>query len=128
MESSRPRILCVEDDQDTCELLAIALGMEGYDVVSAHTLAEGLSLAKTGGFALYIVDNWLPDGTGVELCEQIRAFDTHTPIIFYSAAAFNSDREEAIRAGAQAYLVKPIGVLELGQIVARILGRRRRHR
>jgi len=51
--------------------------------------------------------------TGVELCKRIKEFDAHTPIIFYSAAAFQADKDEALAAGAQAYVTKPSSVEEL---------------
>lgn len=114
------RILCVEDDEDTCEMLAVA--MEGdYELVTAGSVAEGLRLAQSDGFALYILDNWLPDGTGIELCQQIRAFDPRTPIIFCSGVAPERDQQEATEAGAQAYLVKPVLPEELMQAIAQLL-------
>jgi two-component system, NarL family, response regulator DevR len=66
------------------------------------------------------LDNWLPDGTGVELCRLIREFDPHNPILFYSAAGYARDIEDALSAGAQAYLVKPVSLDELKQAVAQL--------
>lgn len=100
-------ILCVEDDIDTCELIALSLGLSGYKVEAAHSVKDALWKAREEHYSLYSIDTNLPDGSGVELCRQIRAFDPTTPIIFYSAAAFPSQIEKAMRAGAQAYLVKP---------------------
>jgi DNA-binding response OmpR family regulator len=100
-------ILCVEDDLDTCEMMALSLGMSGYKVEAAHTVKDALWKARGEHYSLYSIDTNLPDGSGVDLCRQIRAFDPTTPIIFYSAAAFPSQIEKAMRAGAQAYLVKP---------------------
>jgi DNA-binding response OmpR family regulator len=72
-------------------------------------------------FDLYILDNWLPDGDGVDLCRNIREFDPHTPILFNSAAAYARDIREAIRAGAQSYLVKPTLPDELRLSVAQLI-------
>ena len=66
------------------------------------------------------MDNWLPDGSGIGLCRLIREFDPDTPILFYSAASYARDIEEALRSGAQAYLVKPAGFDDLEQTVARL--------
>jgi response regulator of citrate/malate metabolism len=52
-------------------------------------------------FAFYILDNWLPNRSGVELRRGVREFDQHTAILFYSAAACARDIHEAIRAGAR---------------------------
>ena len=69
-------------------------------------MARGVELAQQQAFDLYLIDSRLPDGTGVEVCNKIRAFDTHTPILFWSG-----DHEEdghADVAGAQAFITKPI--------------------
>ena len=67
------------------------------------------------------LDNWLLDRSGVELCRAIREFDPHTPILFYSAAAYAHDIREAISAGAQRYLVKPVIPDELRQAVTQLI-------
>jgi len=101
------RILLVEDDEDTCEALAYLLGMSGHQAVTAYTVADGLRFAQGGDFDLIILDNWFKVGGGIELCRQIREFDADTPILFYSAAAYDVDIREGLRAGADAYIVKP---------------------
>lgn len=101
------RILYVEEHVESCELLALWLGHSGYEVVSANTVSEGIRLAETGTFNAYILSGHLIDGTGFDLCSQIRKFDSNTPIIFYSAMTRDSDLEAAINAGAQAYLILP---------------------
>ena len=101
------RILYLEDDSDSRQLIVVLLGQLGYEVVGAATMAEGLRLAKQERFNLIIMDNWLKEGTGVEACRQIRSFDTQTPILFYSAAAYRTDIENATKAGAQGYVIKP---------------------
>jgi DNA-binding response OmpR family regulator len=101
------RILYVEEHVESCELLALWLGHSGYEVVSANTVSEGVRLAETGTFSVYILSGHLIDGTGFDLCRQIRTFDSKTPIIFYSALTRDADQEEAANAGAQAYLILP---------------------
>jgi DNA-binding response OmpR family regulator len=101
------KILLVEDDEDTCEALAHLLGLPGHQVVTAYTVADGLCLAQGRDFDLIILDNWFKVGGGIELCRQIREFDVDTPILFYSAAAYDLDIREGLCAGADAYIVKP---------------------
>ncbi len=84
-----------------------------YEVTSSATVTDALNLAKTSAFNLFIFDSRLPDGSGVDLCKQIRDFDGKTPILFYSALAFEADKISALGVGAQAYLVKPVDVPEL---------------
>lgn len=113
------RILLVEDHEDARELAALTL--TEYTLITARNFSEGLRLARRGYFDLYILDNWLPDRSGVELCRAIREFDPHTPILFYSAAAYNRDIESALLAGAQDYIVKPIIFDELRQSISRLI-------
>ena len=63
----------------------------------------------------------MSDRSGGELCRAIREFDPHTPILFYSAAAYERDIQDALRAGAQDYLVKPLIPDELMQAVSRLI-------
>jgi DNA-binding response OmpR family regulator len=98
-------ILCVDDDTDTCELLQFLL--DEYDFVSAHSVAKARELIETRQFDLYIFDNWMPDGSGIELCRKVRELGIETPIIFVSGAAQTTDVEEALASGADRYLTKP---------------------
>jgi CheY-like chemotaxis protein len=107
MQPTKRRILCVDDDEDTCSMLVALLGLENYEVRAVKTVSEALELARSEPFNLYVLDEWFPRDAGLGLCRKIREFDPHTPIIFYSGAAFDSDREEALYAGAQAFVAKP---------------------
>ena len=115
------RVLCVEDDEETCKMLSSLLGLINCETSTAETVAEALDKIATERFDLYLLDNWLPGGSGVELCRKIRETDTSTPIIFYSGAALDSEREEALAAGAQAYLVKPLDVSLIVETVKKLL-------
>ena len=101
------RILCVDDEEDTLNMLCGLLGLVNCEVSTAGNMDEALEMIADDGFDLYLLDNWLPGGSGAELCRRIRESNPHTPIVFYSGAALDSEREEALAAGAQAYLVKP---------------------
>jgi len=114
----KKRILFVEDSADAHQLMELTL--TGYRVVTARDFTEGLRLAKQRYFDLYILDNWLPDGTGIELCRRIREFDPHTPVVFVSGAAYESDVREGLTAGAQIYITKPSDPRELEREVARL--------
>lgn len=116
------RVLCVDDDEDTCTMLGGLLGLIDCHVATAATAAEARGLMAGGRFDLYLLDNWLPGGSGVELCREIRRSDTLTPIVFYSGAGLDSEREEALAAGAQVYLVKPGDAAALVETIRRLLG------
>jgi two-component system OmpR family response regulator len=101
-------------------MLTYLLGQENYEVTAVRTVGEALRLAQNESYNLYILDEWFPHEAGLGLCRKIREFDPHTPIIFYSGAAFDSDKEEALHAGAQAFVAKPY-VDELVDTVRRVL-------
>jgi len=103
----RKRILCVDDHADTRDMMRTLLCEYGYEPVIAASVSDALENARSGGLALCILDHWITEGNGIELCRQIRAFDSHTPIMFYSGAGYEADIQQGLDAGAQAYLVKP---------------------
>ena len=115
------RILYVEEHAESCELLALWLSAYGYDLVIANTLSDGLGLAKTGAFSVYILSGKFIDGTGLDLCRRIRMFDPATPIVFYSALSRDSDLVAAVNAGAQAYLIKPNDFEQIEPTIRRLL-------
>src|ERR1041385_686460 len=121
-----PRVLYIEDHDDTRELVTLVLEQRSYEVVTGSTIKTGIALAGSQDFDLYLLDSWLPDGSGLELCRQIREFDKATPILFYSAAAYEMDRAEAIKSGAQAYLIKPSHPSELCSLVSTLIETHRR--
>src|SRR3954469_23012962 len=121
MAETNKRILYVEDDEDSRELMRLLLNQTGYEVVTAASVPDALIQARTQRFHLYILDNWLGQSSGIELCRQIRRFDPHTPIVFCSGAAQPSDFGQAIESGAQAYFVKPLDFDRLLQTTASLL-------
>jgi DNA-binding response OmpR family regulator len=113
--SPKKRILCVEDDRDTCELLSLLFSE--YEVVFAASLREAFSLLESQHFDLYVLDNWLPDGSGIEVCRKIHELKPHVPIIFTSAVGQRSEIKKAKDAGAREYLVKPYEPEKLQKVV-----------
>lgn len=121
MRSLKPRILCTEDDTDTREMIVYLLTEAGYDVDCIDSPSAALELARNEFFDLFLVDNWMQGMKGPELTRALRAFNRTTPILFYSAAAYETDKRDARDAGAQGYLVKPEGVSILVAEVAKLI-------
>ena len=88
MKPSTGHILYVEDDEDTRELVTYVLVKNHYKVTAVATADDALMLARTNNFDLYVIDNWMSGDSGIDLCKKLREFDTWTPILFYSGAAF----------------------------------------
>ena len=104
-QTALKRVLCVEDDHDTCEVLRFV--MTSYEFETVDTIASAIALIDQRPFDLYVLDNWLPDGSGVELCKRIRRDYPKAPIIFTSAIGQRRDIDLAMEAGADRYIVKP---------------------
>jgi len=104
---TRPRVLCVDDDEDSREMLTMLFGLEKIESKTVGTAVEALASIQTERFDLYVLDAWLPEIDGFELCRRMRAIDGHTPILFFSGAAHETDKKKGLDAGANAYLVKP---------------------
>ena len=126
LNTNTPRVLYIEDHEDTRELVTLVREQKCVEVVTGTTIRSGVALAGSQDFDLYLLDSWLPDGSGLELCRRIREFDQETPIVFYSAAAYEIDRVEAIKSGAQAYLIKPSHPSELCNLVTSLIESHRR--
>ena len=103
----RPRVLCVDDDEDSREMLTELLKLALIEAKTVGTAVQALSSMQEERFELYVLDAWLPEVDGFELCRRMRAIDRHTPILFFSGAAHTADREKGLKAGANAYVVKP---------------------
>jgi len=107
MSQVKCRILCIDDHEDTSEMLKLILSHEDYEVMTASTIDEALQLAKGHEFDLYVFDKHLPDGSGIQLCTKLIAITPGVPCIFYTGDAYDIHRSEALEAGADAYVAKP---------------------
>jgi DNA-binding response OmpR family regulator len=88
-------------------MLTTLLRLALIEAKAVGTAGQALSLIQTERFDLYLLDSRLPDLDGFELCRRMRALDLHTPILFFSGAAYEADKKRGIEAGADAYVVKP---------------------
>lgn len=103
----RPRVLFVDDDESSREMLSMLLAFWQIETTAVGTASQALSLIQEERFDLYLLDACLPDLDGFELCRRIRDFDPQAPILFFSGAAFEADRKKALEAGGNAYVFKP---------------------
>jgi two-component system KDP operon response regulator KdpE len=109
---SGPRVLVVDDEPQIVRGLKIILRSGGYTVEAAETKEEALgSLALRPPDAL-VLDLVLPDGSGVEICEEVRRW-SRLPILVLSAVGDEREKVRALDAGADDYVTKPFGTDEL---------------
>jgi DNA-binding response OmpR family regulator len=120
---TKKRILCAETHEDTCQMLTYFLEREGHEVGSAATIADCLRLAASVPFDLYMVDDDYPDGTNIELCQQLRRLSPRIPILFFSSSAYERDRQRGLDAGAQVYMTKPGDIVEIAATIEALLKR-----
>ena len=116
----------MEDDADTRELVSYVLTGANYEVALAENPEQATLLAQSASFDLYLIDNWMPGISGIDLCSRLREFDADTPILFYSGAAYEQDKRAALTAGAQGYLTKPADNEYLLKEVSRLISDARR--
>ena len=109
----RPHILFADDDSDIRELVQFQLNAAGFCVSTADNGADVLRLVTTERFDILLLDYWMLEVTGIELCRQIRTFDQSIPILICSGAVTEADKEAATLAGAQGYVAKPFNARDL---------------
>lgn len=88
-------------------MLQLLLASPDYEVRTARSVEEAVLLASSVDFHLYVLDKRLPDGTGLELCQQLNALTPGIPCVFYTGDAYEIHKQEALEAGADAFIAKP---------------------
>ena len=107
MAEKKCRILYVDDHDDSAEMLKLILADADYEVETASNIQQALQMAAAGRFDLYVLDKRLPDGSGLELVRRLNEITPRVPSIFYTGDAYEVHRQEALAAGAHAYVPKP---------------------
>ena len=119
------RILIIEDEPDIRKTLEYNISREGYKVVSASSLSEGKEQINSSDFSLILLDLMLPDGSGLDLCREIKSDKdkSPTPIIILTAKDDEVDKVVGFELGADDYVTKPFSVRELILRIKAILKR-----
>lgn len=118
------QILVVEDDPVIGRTLTMSLPYRGYQVHVAGTIREGRRQFESGSFDLVLLDVQLPDGTGFDLCQGIRARDEWIPILMVTARTDEPSAVMALSIGADDYIRKPFGLDELTARMDRLTNRK----
>ena len=108
------RVLVIEDDPQTADEIAAALGDHGYQVECVGTGREGLLKAATEHFEAVVLDRMLPGGMdGLAVLATLRATGSEVPVLVLSALSAVDERVRGLKAGGDDYLTKPFEFLEL---------------
>jgi len=119
MAERRPKVIIVDDDRDTREMLTLALDLEGYDVAQAANgirLISSLHVDRPDVILLDVMMSWID---GFELCRSIKKNEEFQdiPVVFISARKTPEDVQRGIEAGAADYFTKPV---DIDRLIARI--------
>lgn len=114
------RLLIIEDDTDLREGLSFSFSSDGYEVTEVATKAEGMREIRKNVYHMVLLDCNLPDGTGFELCREVRIF-SNLPIVMLTARDTELDEIQALELGVNDYLSKPFSLGVLKARVKRIL-------
>lgn len=119
-----PKILIVDDDADTRQLLKIRLASQGYETAFAFDAVSAIGIAREQKPDLILLDFGLPGGDAVVVMERLKTFPAlaHIPVVVVSARDATATEPRATAAGAEAYLEKPIDNEALLAAIKKALG------
>lgn len=119
------RLLIIEDDESLNQMLEFHFEDQGFDVTGANTCNQGLDQLRQNAFDLILLDQQLPDGTGLELLKTVRTDEPDQPVIMMTGQHDLELAIQAIKTGAADFIHKPIKTDELQIVVNRVLESRR---
>jgi two-component system KDP operon response regulator KdpE len=123
-QGARPLIVAVDDEPDILRVLDLALGDEGFDVVTVQRSTQALAVIRERRPAAVLLDLMMPEMDGFELLDRIRAVSA-VPVIVLTARGSNRDIVAGLDRGADDYISKPFNI---GELVARVRAVLRRSR
>ena len=112
MSEKQLQVLYVEDDQEMARSLALALKRYNISLTAAGSYHRAWQLIQTRCFDLYLIDVFLKDGNGFDLCREIREYE-RTPVIFLTSAADEPEQIKGYEIGGDAYVSKPFTIESL---------------
>src|SRR5579872_2257351 len=121
-----PTVLVIDDDRATLHLLRQTFRDTGVTVETARTASEGLDIVSERQPDLVVLDVMLPDISGIEVFQNLRHIDPRLPVIFITAGGTSDTAIEAVKVGAYDYLLKPLDMERVRELVNQALEMRRR--
>src|SRR5262245_24067052 len=118
-EGTMPALLVIDDEQGVRYSFQRVFEADGFAVATAATGKEGLEKARSEAPDAIVLDLQLPDGSGLDVFRQLKQLDSRRPVVFITAHGTTETAIEAMKEGAFDYLVKPVDLERLSQILAR---------
>ncbi len=109
---SQRRILIMDDDEETRDILTAGLTQHGFDVIATGSAEEAVEICRTQSPDLAILDVYMPGASGIDAAIAIKK-ETVTPFLFLSASDEKDIVQQAVSVGALGYMVKPIDIFQL---------------
>jgi two-component system response regulator MprA len=107
------KVVIIDDDVELCRTVGAALESYGWTVEMVHSGKDGLQLLSSFNYDAIVLDWYMPDLVGTEVCKQYRSIGGNTPILFLTGAQDINHKELGFEAGADDYLTKPFDLREL---------------
>ncbi len=121
----KPRVLVIDDDPGLSEVIELLLSEEGYKPAHAGTVRDGVERALSDAPDVVVTDLKLPDGTGLDVVERVRAARPELPLILITSYSSLDSAIGALRAGAVDYLIKPFENDDFLRAIERAVAARR---
>ena len=117
----KPRILIVDDEVDICDMMMFTFDTKGFETYTAHDAESAFEVIKKVAIDVVVSDIRMPKGGGMKLLADIKTYNPQTPKVFLITGFSDVTSEEAVKAGAEAVLSKPIKLKDLVEEVQRVL-------
>lgn len=103
------RVLVVDDERDTLDLIDLTLRTAGYEIHLASNGGESLEMLRKNSFDIVLLDIMMPDMSGYDVLRILQEeMDSHPPVVFLTAKSMPEDRQEGLDLGADDFLAKPV--------------------
>lgn len=122
MPEEQPSILIVDDEVDICDMMKFTFESKGFQTFIAHDAEEAFNVVKNNSVDVVISDVRMPKGGGMKLLTDIKSYNSAKPKVFLITGYSDGSTDEAIEAGAEDVLAKPIKLKDLVEEVNRVLG------
>ena len=121
MPEAKPKILIVDDEVDICDMMMFTFDSKGFETYTAYDAEEAFKIVKDVELDVVVSDVRMPKGGGMKLLSDIKNHNSSKPKVFLITGYSDGSTDEAIQAGAEAVLAKPIKLKDLVEEVNRAL-------